>query len=54
MSHPNPSHDRDNERVEDSKFAPKKQTIHSPVRHPKKFKPMSGPAKLIAMANRMK
>jgi len=24
MSHPNPSHDRDNERTDDSKFAPKK------------------------------
>ncbi len=27
MSHPNPTHDRENERVEDSKFAPKRKIM---------------------------
>lgn len=33
MSHPDPSHDRDNEREEDSTFAPKKHMSISNFKH---------------------
>ncbi len=33
MSHPDPQHDRENEREEDSKFAPKKHRIEEKKKH---------------------
>lgn len=63
MSHPNPSHDRENERVADSKFAPRNSYSKSIRRHKlkeidRKWAPRlaegKAMAKALALANKKK
>lgn len=37
MSHPNPHHDIENERIEDSKFAPKKKSMAKKMKERKQM-----------------